>query len=760
MAINRLTDIVTAMKSKWTYGDKDFAYTFEVNEQHNTQYPYMMITPPNSQIPEVYNGWESYDFEIDFFDLYQTSSQQAVSLEQRWDNLQDLSLEWLDNLMIHYNNPTGANVGIYFLEESIDFQRVKEVANDRLVQIKMRFTLRAVTRCIFGSIPSTYPNQITGLASWLRADSNVVFSIPTKKVSSVGDNSGNANIVSQALAASQPLRYTYDGAADKTQFTFNNDVLVSDKNFPTDVSGEDVITNGNFTEIGTEEVSNGDFSEEGGEEIEDGSFPSGTAEWVVSDGTVAFDNGATFDNGSKIYQNNTLITGKTYKATYEITDNVGNMTLRFYNGGAYFYVNDSVGVHTVYFTALPSNTRFYINALTGTSLVLKNISLKEVGQDWTIGTGWSLGEDKVICDGTQVGTTPLIQSSVFTSGKFYKITFDLTISAGALSLWINGTQLVENSITSAGSKSYYIEATATGSIYFEGNVNFTGSITNISVKEVGQGWNVGGTDSVHYVEFPGEGARFVASTLSPVLVLQQQSILDIGSVYELTCTVAYTGTANNLRANIGGTNTAYFTEGENTRIGTASSHTGMQFLRNDVNVDALITNVSIKKIQSAADWSIFEVSKINAVSNAVFGYYHEGDDSYIEMGTNASGNYSVKVSDGTTLLSGKTTTVDTGKYHIGVLRKDREYLNFNYYDSLGSTVSVDSSIDFNTQTSFEKEKFRIGCTQTSNGLLPPTAINTRYLDGNFQEVIVYDRKLNDTETANVVNYLNNKYKIY
>jgi hypothetical protein len=224
--------------------------------------------------------------------------------------------------------------------------------------------------------------------------------------------------------------------------------------------------------------------------------------------------------------------------------------------------------------------------------------------------------------------------------------------------------------------------------------------------------------------------------------------------------VAYTGTADNLRANIGGTNTAPFTEGENTRIGTATSHTSLQFLRNSTNVDALITNVSLKKIQSAADWSIFEVSKINAVSNAIFGYYHEGDDSYIEMGINASGNYEVSVSDGATLLSGKTSTIDTGKYHIGVLRKVGEYLNFNYYDSSGSTVSVDSDVNFNTQTSFEKEKFRIGCTQTSNGLLPPTAINTRYLDGNFQEVIIYDRKLNDIETANVVKYLNNKYKIY
>ena len=145
MAINRLTDIVAAMKSKWTYGDRDFAYNFEVNEKHNTEYPYMMINPPNSEMREIYGGWESYDFEISFFDTYKTATQQAVTLEQKWDNLQDLALEWFDNLMIHYNNPGGANVGIYFLEETIDFERVKEVANDRLVQIKMFFTLRSVT---------------------------------------------------------------------------------------------------------------------------------------------------------------------------------------------------------------------------------------------------------------------------------------------------------------------------------------------------------------------------------------------------------------------------------------------------------------------------------------------------------------------------------------------------------------------------------------------------------------------------------------
>ena len=237
MGINRLTDVVAAMKSKWTYGDKDFAYTFEVNESHNTQYPYMMINPPNSEMPEIYGGWEAYDFEIDFFNMYPTAAQQAVSLELRWDNLQDLALEWFDNLMINFNNPGGDNVGIYFLEETLEFERVKEVANDRLVQIKMFFTLRAVTRCLGGNIPMTYyPTQIANLSGWLRADSNLTFSIPTKKVSVIGDSSGLGNGAAQTTVANQPLRYSYDGASDKTRLNFtatNSQHLVADNNFST-----------------------------------------------------------------------------------------------------------------------------------------------------------------------------------------------------------------------------------------------------------------------------------------------------------------------------------------------------------------------------------------------------------------------------------------------------------------------------------------------------------------------------------------------
>ena len=405
MAIVRLTDIVTTMKDKWTYGDKFFGYTEEFNDNHGTQYPSLLITPPDSVYPEVTprNGWEEYSFEVYFSDLYNRTSQANESIEQRWDNLQDLANEWLDMFLKSYMGGTtgSATVISYLTDGSLSIERKKEVANDQLLQLKMNFGWKVFSKCF--TPVSTYPNQISGLTSWLRADSNVTFSIPTKKVSIVGDGSGNDNGVAQTNKDLQPLRYTYGGGAlDKTMFTFftapDYSALVSDNNFTTSLSTE--------------------------------------------------------------------------------------------------------------------------------------------------------------------------------------------------------------------------------------------------------------------------------------------------------------------------------------------------------------------------QFSVFEVSKINAVSDAVFGYYHLADGSAIEMGTNAAGNYEVSVSDGTTTLSKNTGTVDTGKYHIGALRKSGKIIDFNFYDSLNSIASTDTDAAFVTATSFEQEKFRIGCTQTTDGLIPPAATNTRYLDGDFQEVVIYDRKLTDAETEKVVDYLNKKYRIY
>ena len=142
MAITRLTDIVTVFDSKWTYGDTKFGYETEVNQDHDAVYPLMLIQPPSSIIPLIYDGREEYEFEINFYNLYSQSAQSVVTLQKRWDNLQDLANEWLDMVLKNYQDTT---VDAFLNDESVEIERVKEVANDRLVQIKLTFTMHQIT---------------------------------------------------------------------------------------------------------------------------------------------------------------------------------------------------------------------------------------------------------------------------------------------------------------------------------------------------------------------------------------------------------------------------------------------------------------------------------------------------------------------------------------------------------------------------------------------------------------------------------------
>ena len=216
MAITRLTDIINVFDSKWTYGDVKFGYDGEVNQDHDTQYPLMLVNPPESTIPVIYDGREEYSFEVNFYNLYSQAAKDVVTLQKRWDNLQDLSNEWLDMVLKNYQDVT---VEAYLNDESIEIERVKDTNNDKLVQIKLTFTMSAFTKC-FRPV-SNYPTDFSDLKLWLRADSGVTFDIPTKKVSAWSDESSSSNNFSQSTKAKQPLRYGYGGENDKAYFDFN-----------------------------------------------------------------------------------------------------------------------------------------------------------------------------------------------------------------------------------------------------------------------------------------------------------------------------------------------------------------------------------------------------------------------------------------------------------------------------------------------------------------------------------------------------------
>tara|TARA_Y100000361_G_scaffold43984_2_gene37993 strand:+ start:2317 stop:3471 length:1155 start_codon:yes stop_codon:yes gene_type:complete len=230
MAITRLTDIITVFDSKWTYGDVKFGYEPDVNQDHDTKYPLMLVEPPISTIPEINNGREEYAFELNFYNLYSQAAQSAVTLQKRWDNLQDLAYEWLDMVLKNYQD---TSVEVYLNDESIEIERVKDVANDRLVQIKITFTMSGFSKC-FRPV-SNYPSDFANLAVWLKADSGGTFPVGIKsKMSAWADQSGNGNNVAQSTEANKPEWVGYDGINDKAYINFNGttDFFTSSGNSP------------------------------------------------------------------------------------------------------------------------------------------------------------------------------------------------------------------------------------------------------------------------------------------------------------------------------------------------------------------------------------------------------------------------------------------------------------------------------------------------------------------------------------------------
>ena len=128
---------------------------------------------------------------------------------------------------------------------------------------------------------------------------------------------------------------------------------------------------------------------------------------------------------------------------------------------------------------------------------ITNISVKEVGQDWDLGTGWSIGEDKVIV--TSTINQQLKQTLTTTIGKSYKVSLEiLDITEGSIRIYLRdgGTAYFVGGIyASSGVYDFYFTSTETlntFAVYPYGTT--TASITNISVKEVAQNWNLSGVD--------------------------------------------------------------------------------------------------------------------------------------------------------------------------------------------------------------------------------------------------------------------------
>ena len=356
---------------------------------------------------------------------------------------------------------------------------------------------------------------------------------------------------------------------------------VNEKGLVQDVqllSGE-LVQNGDFEQIGSELVTNGSFDDASG--------------WSFYNEDA--DTNTRFENNSAILEvinaqftrfistTSPMTIGKFYKVTYEVTETDDtDLNIQYPNTS----LNSSLGTHTVYIKATNVNIGF--SKVGVGKITIDNVSVKEVGQNWTFGTGWSIEDGVAVSDGSQTGNSSIQQSGIAQVGNIYKITFDLVVSSGFINYvnlggWIDGINL-----TTSGTYTYYTDTTtATDNLGIAANADFIGSIDNISVIEITDDTDL---PRINYTD--GEGSLLLEPQ-STNLVTNSNAFTTWNKEATVTLTANYgispDGTQNSTRMQMNANDSIYIsktsgltasvyvkgTEGETIRLsnGSALIHT-------------------------------------------------------------------------------------------------------------------------------------------------------------------------------------------
>ena len=240
---------------------------------------------------------------------------------------------------------------------------------------------------------------------------------------------------------------------------------------------EDLIQNGDFSELGVDIVTNGGFATDS-----DWNYnPNWSINTVLG---VAESDGTSSNN---INQGNVMTVGLTYEISFEIISltSGGGYQVRAGSGSAYSSPVNTLGVHRVIQTAT-TNGHLYLNANQLAVGSVDNISVKQVdpNDDWTLGTGWSYGDDRAVAvSGSGAHMTQNIGAE---SGKQYQVNFDIEVAEGKAYLYGGQYAPTWETITESNSYSFNVTWGNNNPISFYKDSDFVGSITNISVKEITQ----------------------------------------------------------------------------------------------------------------------------------------------------------------------------------------------------------------------------------------------------------------------------------
>jgi len=414
------------------------------------------------------------------------------------------------------------------------------------------------------------------------------------------------------------------------------------------ILSSNLVQNGDFSEEGVQEVSNGSFSQEGVEVSSDVNFdnPSNwtlTGQSTVSNGVAHILQDDTANTGVIA---NTTITNKTYRITGVVSDYVSG-SVGFSSIGSTSpreAIPSQNGEFTIYYTSTRStpSTWNIQRIISPCNLKIDNVSVREVGQDWDLSSQSEIVEDAAKVVSTD-GSFQYIKQNGFTStqGKTIKFTIEVTdIQIGQLKVSFTGGTTNTNIPNSVGTHILYIPNDGSIGELTIGRVGGITdiSITNISVKEVAQNWDLGTGWSI--------GNNIAISDATQGYIIQT----DVGGA-GVTATYKIQWTQN------------------------ITAGTRLRFFARNYNDGASITTLSITRDDGVS------ISGGNCIGSGTFTAYVSSTNGY-SFKLLAEAGVEADITNITTIQ----ITTDTNLPRIN-------YEGFSYQDVLGSELVLNGTFD-------------------------------------------------------------------
>ena len=328
------------------------------------------------------------------------------------------------------------------------------------------------------------------------------------------------------------------------------------------ILSDDLVQNGNFEEIGNEILPqpvdlNVDFTSNGGGVIDD------------ADSFTTF--GGSFDG----IRATILEVGKSYKLNIE-----GDTTSSGFTLGNVLLSGDEYGsgFGTHYFKA--SGTKLWIRQNTAGTTNVTSFNIKEVGQNWTFGAGWNMGDGKAVFD-TDDGDGTFQSTDILTLNNTYRITFDVNITDGVLRFESGaGNNFL---VSSSGTYTHEFKADLLAVKFRRNSTPTRGYIDNVSVIEITDDTNLPRIDYTN-----GTGALLLEPQSTNLVLTSETNPQGTGTVV-LTKNYATSpdGDQNSLKVQKTGTSA-------NDRIFPISSYNATLISGNSYSISAFVKNIDVR----------------------------------------------------------------------------------------------------------------------------------------------------------------------